>query len=353
MHALATHSPLRHPLTIGFLPLTDAAPLVVAQELGLFARHGLHVTLRREVGWATVRDKLLFGELDAAHALAPMLWCAALGLNGPRAEVLTAFVLNLNGNAITLSRTLREEGVLDLPTLRAVALARRGERKLTFGVVYHSSSHHLLLRGWLRTAGLNPDRDVRIVVVPPAQMTRNLAADTLDGFCSGEPWNTLAVAQGLGWCPAWSAALAPAHVEKVLMVRRSFAEQRAEDHAALIAALAEAAAWCDEPHNRVSLAALLAQPAYLNQPVEVMAPALEGVFDTGLARASVPDFFIFHRGEANIPTATRALALQEELVAAGLVPAAVLTPDLPARLFREDLHRHALAQRNALNESSS
>lgn len=353
MHALARNLPLRRPLIIGFLPLTDAAPLAVAQELGIFTRHGLHVTLRREVGWATVRDKLLFGELDAAHALAPMLWCASLGLNGPRGDVLTAFILNLHGNAITLSRTLREQGVHDTTTLRAIARARRGERKLTFGVVFPFSSHHLLLRDWLRTAGLDPERDVRIVIVPPAQMTRNLAGGTLDGFCAGEPWNSLAVAQGVGWCPAWSAVLAPSHVEKVVMVRRSFAEQRADDHAALIAALAEAALWCDEPQNRGSLAALLAQPAYLNQPVEVIAPALAGVFDTGLARESVPDFFIFHRGEANVPTAARALALQRDLVAAGLVPADAVTPDLPARLFREDLHRQALAQHTALHESSS
>ncbi|MBK8475968.1 MAG: ABC transporter substrate-binding protein [Opitutaceae bacterium] len=351
MHATA-HRPLRRPLTIGFLPLTDAAPLAAAQELGIFARHGLRVTLRREVGWATVRDKLLFGELDAAHALAPMLWCAALGLNGPRGDVLTAFILSLHGNAITLSRNLRKDGVLDVDTLRTVARSRRGEHKLTFGVVYPFSSHHLLLRDWLRTAGLDAERDVRIVVVPPAQMTRNLAAGTLDGFCAGEPWNSLAVAQGQGWCPAWSAALAPAHIEKVLMVRRSFTEQRTEDHAALIAALAEAAAWCDEPHNRSPLATLLAQPAYLNQPVEVVAPALDGVFDTGLARESVPDFFIFHRGEANLPTAARALALQRDLIAAGLVPAAEATPDLPARLFREDLHRHALAPHSRISAAS-
>jgi two-component system, oxyanion-binding sensor len=336
--------PHRRPLTIGFLPLTDAAPLIVARELGLFARHGLSVNLRREVGWATVHEKLLSGELDAAHALAPMLWASALGLGGPQGDVLTAFILNLHGNAITLSRNLDHKGARDPASLRAVL--RPDERKLTFGVVFPFSSHHLLLRNWLRAAGLDPDRDVRIVVVPPAQMTRHLAAGTIDGFCAGEPWNSLAVVQRLGWCPAWSAALAPTHVEKVLMVRRLFAEKRAGEHTALVAALGEAAAWCDEPQNRGPLAALLSLPAYLNQPVAVIAPTLEGVFDTGLARESVPDFFIFHRGGANVPSAVRGLALQHELVAAGLVPATA-TADLPGRLFREDLHlaavRHSVA----------
>ncbi len=337
-----TRSALRRPLAVGFLPLTDAAPLVVAQELGLFARHGVSVNLRREVGWATVRDKLRFGELDAAQALAPMLWSTALGLGGARGELVTAFVLNLNGNAITLSRKLRDEGVTDLASLRAVARARRGERKLTLGVVFSYSSHHLLLRNWLRAAGLDPERDVRVVIVPPAQVTRNLAAGTLDGFCAGEPWNSLAVAQGLGWCPAWSAALAPGHVEKVLMVHRDFAERRAAEHAALLAALAEAASWCDEPQNRRPLAELLAQPAYVNQSVEVLAPALEGFFDTGLGREPATDFFIFHRGEANVPSLERARGLQRDLVASGLIPGDAAVPDLPARLFREDLHRAAL-----------
>ncbi len=333
---------LRAPLEIGLLPLTDAAPLFVARELGLFARHGLNVSLRREVGWATLRDKLLFGELHAAHALAPMLWATTLGLSGPHGDVLTAFVLNLNGNALTLSHALREAGVSDPASLRAFARARTGERKLTFGIVYRFSSHHLLLRNWLHSAGLDPERDVRIVVVPPPQMARNLAAGNLDGFCAGEPWNSLAIARGHGWSPTWSAVFAPGHIEKVLMVRRDFAEQRADAHLALLAALDEAAAWCDEPQNRSGLANLLAQPACLNQPLEFVAPALEGAFATGLGRESVPDFLIYHCGGANVPTVERARALQAELVAAGLVPAEVAPADLPARLFREDLYRAAL-----------
>lgn len=351
--SVALRSAHRTPLEIGFLPLTDAAPLFAAQELGLFARHGVSVNLRREVGWATVRDKLLFGELDAAHALAPMLWAAALGLGGPPGDVLTAFVLNLNGNALTFALALRDAGVTDPASLRTLARGRSGERKLTFGVVYRYSSHHLLLRTWLLNAGLNPDRDVRIVVVPPAQMARNLAAGNLDGFCAGEPWNSLAISRGAGWCPTWSAVFAPGHIEKVLMVRRTFAEQRADVHAGLVAALDEAAAWCDEPHNRRSLAALLALPAYLDQPLELIAPALEGFFDTGLGREAVSDFHIFHRGGANIPNLDRARSLQRDLVAAGLIPAEAVTPDLPSRLFREDLYRHALHQPAVLHESTS
>ncbi|MDP3073121.1 MAG: CmpA/NrtA family ABC transporter substrate-binding protein [Opitutaceae bacterium] len=333
------------PLRVGFVALTDAAPFAVAQELGLFARHGVEVELRREIGWATIRDKIIYGELDAAHAPAPMLWSVQLGLGCPPCDALTALVLGLNGNAITLSRALWEAGVRDAASLGEHVRTRRAREPLTLGVVFPFSSHQLLLTDWLRSAGLDPAKDVRIVVVPPAQMFRNLAARTLDGFCAGEPWNSLAVREGAGWCPAWSAALQPGHVEKVLLVTRRFAETRATEHAALVRALAEAAAWCDEPQHRERLAELLAQAPYLNLPARVIAPALLGGFDCGHGRVeAVPDFHVFHRGEASVPAVEKARPLQRALGAAGLLPAtAAKDPELPRRLFREDLHRTILS----------
>ncbi len=327
------------PLRVGFLALTDAAPFAAAHELGLFARHGLTVELRRELGWATIREKIISGELDAAQSPAPMLWSTHLGLDSPACPVLTALVLNLHGNAITLSERLwRDEGVQDPESLREFARRRRGERRLTLGVVFAFSSHHLLLRSWLRSHRIDPDHDVRIVVVPPAQMFRNLAGGTVDGYCVGEPWNTLAVSEGAGWCPIWSAAQHPGHVEKVLMVRERFARERPAEHAALIAALAEACAWCDAGANRGPLARMLCGAAYLNQPLRVVLPTLAGTFDCGHGRIeAAPDFHVFHRGAANVPSAARAAALQDELAASGLLARAAARPDLPQRLFREDL----------------
>ena len=215
---LSTSRRAKRRLRVGFLALTDSAPLVAAQELGLFSRHGLDVDLCREVGWATVRDKIFYGELSAAQAPAPLLWSTQLGLGGPPRDVLTALVLNRHGNAITLSSRLHAAGVRDATGFRSEARRRHGENRLTLGIVYPFSTHHLQLRQWLTTTGLDPDRDVRIVVVPPEQMFRNLAAGTLDGYCAGEPWGTVAVQAGHGWCPAVSAQLSPGHIEKVLMV---------------------------------------------------------------------------------------------------------------------------------------
>lgn len=335
----------RPALRLGFVALTDAAPLAAAQELGLFAHHGLRVRLSREVGWATVRDKVIFGELDGAAAPAPMLWAAQLGLGCAAANVCTSFVLNLHGNAITLSERLWATGIRDIEALRTEALRRRGENKLTFGVVFPFSSHHLLLRQWLQAARLDPDRDVRIAIVPPAQMFRNLVAGTLDGYCAGEPWNTLAVQQGEGWCPAWSAQLSPGHLEKVLMMRTDFVHARVAEHTALIAALSQAAAWCDLPKHRAPLAEMLSSPLYLNLPAKVIAPALRGHFDCGHDRhETAPDFHVFHAGGTNNPGIERAQSLQNDLVAAGLLPAALAHPDLPRQLFRPDTYQQAIAQ---------
>lgn len=272
-----------------------------------------------------------------------MLWAIHLGLSCPAAEVLTGVVLNLHGNALTLSRPLAE-AIADPADLRRIARERRRHRPLTFGVVFPYSSHHLLMRSWLTAAGLQPERDVRVVVVPPAQMSRNLSAGTIDGFCAGEPWNSVAIQSGVGSCRLISARAQPGLAEKVLLVRQEFATRHAAEHAALIAAVTEAAAWCDRPDNRPALAELLSQPRYLNQSRAVIAPALLGAFDPGTGTTElVPDFLVFHADDANLPSLAKANAVQAALVDAGLLAPGAATPELPGKLFRADLHAAARA----------
>ena len=168
-------------LRVGFVPLTDCAPLVMAQELGFYKKFGLNVELSRELGWATIRDKVIHKELDAAHALAAMPVAATLGLGSIACDCLTALVLNLNGNAITLSNDLWKRGVRDGKTLREEIIRSRREKTYAFGAVFPFSSHRHLLRRWFSSHGIDPERDVRIVVVPPPQMVANLKAGNLDG----------------------------------------------------------------------------------------------------------------------------------------------------------------------------
>src|SRR6266566_78546 len=162
----------------------------MAQELGLFEKHGLKVHLSREPGWATVRDKIIYRELDAAHALAPMVFAASLGLGSVQTDCVSGLVLSLNGNAITLARSLWDAGVRDGGSL--ARCVRQHGKRIVLGVPFLYSSHHFLLRAWLRSHGLAIGPDVLLVVVPPPQMPSNLKAGHLDGYCVGEPWNTVA-----------------------------------------------------------------------------------------------------------------------------------------------------------------
>lgn len=338
------------PLRIGFIPLTDASPLIVAHTQGLFARRGLEVRLSREVGWATVRDKIIYRELDAAHAVAPMVMAATLGLGCLPTPCVTAYALNAHGNAITLSTALWKRGVRDVDTLREEIVRTRHERLLVLGVVFACSAQNILLRDWLRSARIDPDKDVRIVVVPPAQLHRNLAAGTLDGYCVGDPWNSLAVREKTGWIAATSAELSPGHVEKIFMVREDFAVARAEEHLALVAALAEAAVLCDAPEFRPELVKLLARPEYLDVPARIIAPALVGPFALGAERGAVEatDYIRFHAREANVPTQARAQWIIDGLVRHGLVPKGqIIPPDLVRRVFRADLFAQSRARHGA------
>ncbi|TAL05073.1 MAG: nitrate ABC transporter ATP-binding protein, partial [Verrucomicrobia bacterium] len=268
-------------LRLGFVPLTDCAPLALAQELGLFKQYGLRVTLCRELGWAAVRDKIITGELDAAQAVCGMPVAATLGLGSAECECVTGLVLNAHGNAITLSTELWERGVRDGATLRDFIQRNRRERTLTFGVVFPVASHNFLLRGWLAAAGIDPDQDVRIVVVPPPQMPSAVKAGHIDGFCVGEPWNTVAIESRTGWCVATTAELAPGHPEKVLAVRRDFAELCGAEHEALIAALLDAGEFCSKPENRDAVISVLARREFVGCDADTLRPALSGEFNFG------------------------------------------------------------------------
>lgn len=346
----AAQAPSARVLRVGFVPLNDSAPIIMARELGLFRKHGLNVKLFREAGWATVRDKMAYGELDAAHALGTMPIALTFGLNSVPCDCLTGLVLNLNGNAITLSQELWNRGVRDGRTLRMEALRLKGQKRLTFGVVSPLSSHHFLLRNWLIGHGINPDEDVRIVTVPPPQMCLNLRAGNLDGYCVGEPWNSLAVQNGLGWCVAASCKMAPFHPEKVLMVQKRFGTERTEEHLALLAALIEACAWCDEPTNHRELIAVLARPEHLNLHENSIAPGFSREFQLGNGRSEVlPEFTIFHRHEANEPSMEKAAWVVNNMLRNGVLPDTQNFNAAAARqTFRPDIYQEALqlTQRN-------
>lgn len=302
----------------------------MAQELGLFAQFGLDVALSRELGWASIQDKLRYRELDAAQAVPGILFATG-------GACVTPLVLNLHGNAITVSAALYDRGARDAATLRDLIRADCGRKTYTFGMVALGSSHHFLLRAWLETGGIVPDRDVRLVVVPPPQMFSNLRAGHLDGYCVGEPWNSAAIAAGAGYCIAISRDLNPGHIEKVLAVHADFATHRAAELQALGAAVLSACAYCDQPAHRPRVAATLAHKAYLNAPARLIAASLCGPFPKGGGlEDDAVDFHIFHGPAVNRPDAAKARWVANQLHQLGLLDRLPLKP-----LFRTDLYEAA------------
>ncbi len=349
----------KHELRIGVTPLTDSAPIVAAHECGFFAGEGLHVELSREPSWANIRDKLAAGALDAAHVLAPLPIAATLGV-GPLQEPMgTALSLGLGGNAITASLALHREmeavapEAMAAPATRGRALARvvakrlaAGARRLRLATVFPVSMHAYELRQWLASAGVVPDRDVSLFVVPPPRMVAELEAGTIDGFCVGEPWSSVAVQRGSGAIvlamhDLWSQA-----PEKVLGVTLAWAARHPRTHRALLRALLRAGAWCDEPEHRVELARLLSEGGYIEAPVEALLPSLTGRLEVapGGAVRSLPDFHVFHRFAATFPWRSHAAWMVAQMLRWGQLEKAVDVRAIAAAVYWTELHREVAAE---------
>jgi ABC-type nitrate/sulfonate/bicarbonate transport system substrate-binding protein len=301
------------PLQIGFIPDNDCAPIVIAHESGLFEKYELRVELHRETRWASIRDKVIHGELDAAHAPATLPFITNLGLDSDQCACVTGMVLSLQGNAITVSRELWDEGVRDAETLRELIYRKWGRRTFTIGIVFPHSPPYFLLREWLKQGGIIPGIEVRIVVVPPAQLFPLLNLGYIDGFCGGEPWTSLATESGTGRRLVTSAEMSPLHPEKVLMVRHDFARERAHEHERLIAALLEACAFCDQPASYPILSEILSRPQYVNAPAACLRNGLKGIADSHPLDLSSSGLNIFHRYQANDPTDSKATWLVDRL----------------------------------------
>lgn len=274
--------PAETPLRIGYVPLSDAAPLLAADELGLFARHGLRVRLHEEGAWAAVRDKIALGALDGAHMLGPMPIALACGLGGVSARLSVGAGIGSNGNTIALSCALAEEAGLDgagtplAPAAFAAAVRARaaaGRPPVRLAAVFPFSSHHYLLRHWLALGGLDPDRDLRLTVVAPPRAARALADGEVDGFCAGEPWGSHAARLGAGRVALTTGDVWPNHPEKVLAFREGLPEAVA---VGLTAAVIAAARWLDDPANRGDAASLMHARVFPGLPLDAVRLAFDG-----------------------------------------------------------------------------
>jgi ABC-type nitrate/sulfonate/bicarbonate transport system substrate-binding protein len=331
----------RSPIRLGFVPLSDCAPLAVACETGLFERYGVEVELIRLPGWATVRDMLFFGELDAAEAIAGLAFSLTLGIGHLRRDVCVPLILSGHGNAITLSKRIPHELVGSGEGLASFITHRWKEnRPFTLAAAHRFSSHHLLLQSWLKQHGIRPGVDVEIIFLPPPLMPGHLASGHLDGFCVGEPWNSEAILAGHGWCVATSSQIASGHPEKVLVASGELLGERRHELLALTAALLHACRLCQTRAFRDEMIHILASDKYTGASEAALRNSLGLTFNTGIGTLDASSFHLFHGADLNTPTPDKASWFLAGMRSADLLPDHTAGASL-TRIYRHDLFRAA------------
>jgi ABC-type nitrate/sulfonate/bicarbonate transport system substrate-binding protein len=349
-------------LHIGFIPLVDAAALILAVDKGFTAAEGLNVTLAREVSWSNVRDKLNIGLFDAAHLLAPVAISSSLGLGHVKVPIAAPFNLSINGNAITVSPKLHAEIVGEIdgdrldPMATALALARvvaarrkAGREPLTFGMTFPFSTHNYQLRFWMAAGGVDPDEDVQLVVLPPPYMVDSIASGHVDAFCVGAPWNSIAVDRGVGYILHFVSDILVRAAEKVLAVRQGWSERHPETVAALVRACARAAEFIEQPPNRDEAARILAQPERLGVNAEVIQRTLDGqlkISSDGTIRES-SRYLLVGREGAPRPEPVQAAWLYAQMVRWGQTSINAEALKTAMTVFRPDLYDAALGESRA------
>ena len=346
-------------IRLGFLPLVDAALRILARELGFAEEEGIDLQLVRDMSWATVQDRLLYGHSDAAHMVAPLAIATTLGLGRPAVPLSVPFVLGLNGNAITLAPDLAAQvttvggpGNMMQIGQRFCALAgerKAAGRKLRLGVVHRFSSHNYMLRYWLRATGTDPGEDVEIVTIAPPFAADALASGEVDGICVGAPWNSVAVERGTGVVVATTSQIWRRGVEKVLAVKRQRLEQERELFDPLLRALYRAGEAFVDPERLEQVAAIMARPEYLDGSADAIRRVVQDLvlFARGYDPVHIPDFMFQHREAANFPWVSQAAWLYAQMVRAGHAKPCRADYQLSQSVFRPDIYRSALGPAGA------
>jgi len=299
--AAGSDAPEKPEVTIGFIPLTDCASVVMASVLGLDKKYGLKITATKEASWAAVRDKLVNGELDASHVLYGLMYGVHLGVGGPKKDMAILMGLNHNGQAITLSNQLKEKGVTDGASLRKLISAEK--RDYTFAQTFPTGTHAMWLYYWLAANDIHPMNDVKTIVVPPPQMVANMRVGNMDGFCVGEPWGARAIFDKIGFTSTTTQDIWKDHPEKVLGTTAEFVQKYPNTARAMTMAVLEASKYIDTTTNRSEVAKVIADKSYVNAPPEVIEGRFLGKYDNGAGKTwEDPNYMKFHgEGAVNFP----------------------------------------------------
>jgi nitrate/nitrite transport system substrate-binding protein len=337
---------------LGFIALTDAAPLIIAKELGLFAKYGMpDVVVAKQASWGATRDNLVLGSggggIDGAHILSPMPYLLALGKIGAATPMNILARLNVNGQGISVEKGyLANKADLNAGKMKDVIAKRKAAgREIAMAMTFPGGTHDLWLRYWLAASGIDPDKDVKLITIPPPQMVANMKADTMEAFCVGEPWNDQLVAQGVGYTAVSTGQLWMNHPEKAFAMRGDWVAAHPKAAVALTAAIIEAQRMCDIPSNNAKLASIISGAAYLKCPVTDIQDRLAGTFTMGDGRVfrNAPWKMKFWANSASFPFKSHDMWFLTEEQRWGKLPMGMNKAAVIAKVNRSDIWRQAAA----------
>jgi nitrate/nitrite transport system substrate-binding protein len=300
--AAGSDAPEKKEVKIGFIPLTDCASVVMASVLKFDEKYGVKIILSKEASWAGVRDKLVNGELDMAHVLYGLVYGVHMGTGGPKKDMAVLMNLNHNGQAITLSKKLADQGAVDVASLAKVMAANK--REYTFAQTFPTGTHAMWLYYWMASGGINAMKDAKVITVPPPQMVANMRVGNMDGFCVGEPWNHRAIIDGIGITAATTQEVWKDHPEKVLGTTGDFVKKNPNTSRAVVMAILEAGRWIDASlANKNKMAETIAEKSYVNTSVDAINQRILGRYQNGMGKTwDDPNYMkFFNDGLVNYP----------------------------------------------------
>jgi nitrate/nitrite transport system substrate-binding protein len=343
----ASDAPETSAMKFGMIALTDCSPIVIAHEKGLFKKYGIDSVVSKGASWAAIRDSLSNGDLQATHMLLGMPVASTLGLLGsPKKPMVVPWILNRNGQSITLKAELKGKVAADPKPLKALAdAARAAGDPMTFAMTFPPGTHAMWLRYWLAAGGVNPDKDVTLITIPPPQMVANMKVGKMDGFCVGEPWNARSIADGIGFTAINSQDIWKDHPEKVCAFTAEFADRNPKTVRAVLRALHESSVWLDDLANRPEQSEIVSRTTYINCPKEIILGRLQGQYDFGDGRKKQdPNYMIFSGRNCNYPQPKFATWWMTQLKRWGMVTG---TPDyagVARQVMRTDLYEEAMKE---------
>ena len=345
--AYASDAPETKAMKFGMIALTDCSPIVIAHEKGLFKKYGIESTVAKQASWAAVRDALSNSDIQGTHMLIGMPIASTMGLLGsPKKPMVIPWLLNRNGQSISLAKAYSGKVKDDPKALKPfVDAANKKKEPLTFAMTFPPGTHAMWTRYYLGAGGINPDKDISLITVPPAQMVANMRIGKMDGFCVGEPWNARVIADGIGFTSLNTQDIWKDHPEKVCAFTGEFAEKNPKTVKAVLKALHEASVWLDKLENRPEQAKIVSAATYINCPPETILGRMLGKYDFGDGRTKEdPNYMIFHDRNCNYPQLKYAKWFLSQYRRWGFVDGTVDYDGIAKQVMRPDIYEEAMKE---------